>query len=123
MRAAYDRAPEVLRGWTDGSVGLLGDAAHAMTPNLGQGACQAIEDAWVLARCLTEGDDVVPALRRYESERQARTRWFVEQSLRMGRIAQWSHPLAAWLRDRGVALAPKGPALKTLQRSLGFVVE
>ena len=49
----YDREPLGER-WGEGKVTLLGDAAHPMTPNLGQGACQAIEDAVVLARCLGE---------------------------------------------------------------------
>lgn len=115
-----DRPPQA--AWGRGGVTLLGDAAHAMTPNLGQGACQAIEDAWVLARELTEGDDVGRALRRYEAARQPRTRWFVEQSQRMGRIAQWSHPLAVWARDRAVALAPAGPARRSMQRAIGHVV-
>ena len=49
----YDREPLGER-WGIGRVTLLGDAAHPMTPNLGQGACQAIEDAVVLALCLGE---------------------------------------------------------------------
>src|SRR5215203_50840 len=49
----YDREP--LRDWGVGRVTLLGDAAHPITPNLGQGACQALEDALVLARCLDGG--------------------------------------------------------------------
>ena len=58
----FDRPPSSF--WGRGRVTLLGDAAHPMTPNLGQGACQAIEDAVVLARCLAERCDA-GALRRY----------------------------------------------------------
>ena len=47
----YDRDPPRKR-WGEGRLTLLGDAAHPMTPDLGQGACQAIEDALELARCL-----------------------------------------------------------------------
>ena len=47
-----------------GRVGLLGDAAHPMTPNLGQGACQAIEDAVVLAACLAKSQHIESALPR-----------------------------------------------------------
>ncbi len=56
-----------LRRWGTGRITLLGDAAHPMTPNLGQGACQALEDAVVLARQMGSCGAVEPALRRYES--------------------------------------------------------
>jgi 2-polyprenyl-6-methoxyphenol hydroxylase-like FAD-dependent oxidoreductase len=46
----YDRAPAILRGWAKGHVAILGDAAHPMMPNLGQGGCQAVEDAYRLAQ-------------------------------------------------------------------------
>lgn len=108
--------------WGRGPITLLGDAAHPMTPNLGQGACQAIEDAWVLARCLTEGDDVAAALRVYESERQPRTRWFVERSQRFGQLAQWSHPVAAWLRDRALSTMPSSAGAGALARTIGYEV-
>lgn len=54
QRDLYDRAPEFLRSWADGNVVLMGDAVHAMMPNLGQGGCQALEDAYVLAENLAE---------------------------------------------------------------------
>jgi 2-polyprenyl-6-methoxyphenol hydroxylase-like FAD-dependent oxidoreductase len=59
----YDRPP--LSRWSDNRVTLLGDAAHPMTPNLGQGGCQAIEDAIVLAACLGASSTVATALREY----------------------------------------------------------
>ncbi len=62
-------AREPLERWTDGRVALLGDAAHAMTPFTGQGACQAIEDAVVLAECLSADPDVPAALGAYEARR------------------------------------------------------
>lgn len=52
QRDLYDRAPEFFRSWADGNVVLMGDAIHAMMPNLGQGGCQAIEDAFVLTENL-----------------------------------------------------------------------
>jgi salicylate hydroxylase len=69
--ALYDRDP--LPVWGDGPVTLLGDAAHPMLPFMAQGACQAIEDAAVLASCLRELTDPEPALRRYEDLRRERT--------------------------------------------------
>jgi len=52
QRDLYDRRPEFFRSWADGNVVLIGDAVHAMMPNLGQGGCQAIEDAYVLSEQL-----------------------------------------------------------------------
>jgi len=53
QRDLYDRPPSVFKPWTKGNVALLGDAIHAMMPNLGQGGCQALEDAVVLSEVLT----------------------------------------------------------------------
>jgi len=64
---------EPLLKWSVGPVTLLGDACHATTPYLGQGANMAIEDAFILARCLSEDPDIVSALRRYEDARRVRT--------------------------------------------------
>ncbi len=92
----YDRPP--LRRWGENRVTLLGDAAHPMTPNLGQGACQALEDAVVLARGLRDSNDVVAALRTYEAQRIPRTSSIVTQSRRVGTIGQWERPIALQLR-------------------------
>ncbi|MFN7134795.1 MAG: FAD-dependent monooxygenase, partial [Myxococcales bacterium] len=59
----HDRPP--VKSWSRGRVTLLGDAAHPMTPNMGQGACQAIEDAVVLARCLAAASSAAGALQLY----------------------------------------------------------
>lgn len=76
QRDLYDRYPEVFRGWTDGNVALMGDAVHAMMPNLGQGGCQAIEDAFVLTETLAacKSTDKLPdALKDYYNKRIVRT--------------------------------------------------
>ena len=65
-----DRDP--IERWHEGPVVLLGDAAHPMTPNLGQGAGQAIEDAIALDRCLSLEETIERALRRYEACRVPR---------------------------------------------------
>jgi 2-polyprenyl-6-methoxyphenol hydroxylase-like FAD-dependent oxidoreductase len=93
----YDRPP--IRRWGEGRMTLLGDAAHPPTPNQGQGACQAIEDAVMLARCLREGDDVVSALRTYEAQRRRRTASIIWQSRRAGEVLQWRNPIAYTLRE------------------------
>jgi 2-polyprenyl-6-methoxyphenol hydroxylase-like FAD-dependent oxidoreductase len=102
----HDRPP--LTSWSVGRVTLLGDAAHPMTPNLGQGGCQAMEDAVVLARSLRESADVVSAWRDYETRRIPRTRAVVEASRRFGALGQWEQPIAIWVRNALVSrLAPK----------------
>ena len=93
----HDRPP--LAKWGAGRVTLLGDAAHPMTPNLGQGACQALEDAVALARALGESTDVEAALARYEEIRRPRANRFVRQSRALGRVLQWRNPAAVGLRD------------------------
>ena len=87
--------------WGTGPVTLVGDAAHAMTPNMGQGASQALEDALVLADRL-ERDDVEPALRAYEVARRTRTRALVAASWHLGRFAQ----RATVYRDHAMRAAP-----------------
>jgi len=95
----YDRSP--LRQWGRGRVTLLGDAAHPMTPNLGQGGCQAIEDAIVLASKLgAAGRDALDAaLRAYEDTRRARTTKMVTMSRRAGSVAQLENPALVAMRN------------------------
>ena len=99
----FDRRP--VRHWGSGRVTLLGDAAHPPTPNLGQGACQALEDALILARCLGNARESVVALRAYEASRMKRGAGIIEQSYRFGRIGQWENPLLCSLRDALTPLA------------------
>jgi FAD-dependent urate hydroxylase len=69
---------EPLANLVSGRLALLGDAAHSTAPDLGQGGCQAMEDAWVLANCLlTTNVSVEDALLRYEHQRSERTREIV----------------------------------------------
>lgn len=71
--ALYDREP--MEQWGLGTTTLLGDACHPMLPFMAQGSCQAIEDAVVLARCLSDvgTSGASDALRKYEDARQGRT--------------------------------------------------
>ncbi|MFG1951743.1 FAD-dependent oxidoreductase [Micromonospora sp. NPDC048830] len=87
--------------WGDGVVTLLGDAAHAMPNDLGQGACQAVEDAVVLADALAAGDlshpdGVAAALRAYERRRYDRVRWVRQQSVQVATAAEPRTALARW---------------------------
>lgn len=58
-----------IKNWTEGRVALIGDAAHATTPNLGQGACQAIEDAWMLANELSTNNEIATSLVNFQKRR------------------------------------------------------
>jgi 2-polyprenyl-6-methoxyphenol hydroxylase-like FAD-dependent oxidoreductase len=89
---ACDRKP--LRKWGEGCVTLLGDAAHPITPNVGQGACMAIEDAVCLVKFLSGATDVAAAFRSFEAMRRPRTAFVARQARRIGVIGQWEHP---WL--------------------------
>ncbi len=111
----FDRPPSPK--WGAGRVTLLGDAAHPMTPNLGQGAAQALEDALVLARQVeaTPGD-LEGALRRYEAQRQPRAAWMVEASWQMGAIGQWEGAFARGVRNLLLRMTPKGAVKRRLAK-------
>jgi 2-polyprenyl-6-methoxyphenol hydroxylase-like FAD-dependent oxidoreductase len=103
--AAYDR-PAAAR-WGRGAVTMLGDAAHPMTPNLGQGGCVAVEDAAVLARCLAKYRDVSRALRAYESRRRPRAARVASYSRRYGEVGQWQSGAATRLRAGLLSSVPE----------------
>lgn len=107
-----DRPP--LARWGRGCVSLLGDAAHAMTPNLGQGACQAIEDALVLARALKRASSLEQGLRAYENARTKRANAVVVTARRLGAIGQWQNPFLCALRDTLFAWMPVGATKRQL---------
>ena len=100
---------------------LIGDAAHAMTPDLGQGAGQAIEDAATLTLLLRGADQrtLDGRLARFDSPRRPRTRGMWRQSRLTGRVAQITNPAASKLRDLGLRAAPSSlmaNAMAGLQR-------
>jgi 2-polyprenyl-6-methoxyphenol hydroxylase-like FAD-dependent oxidoreductase len=101
----FDRKP--VRRWSRGRVTLLGDAAHPMTPDLGQGAGQALEDAVVLAASVRDADTPEAGLAAYEQERIRRTTPIVTRSRQFGRIAHARGAVAS-LRDALFRAIPKG---------------
>jgi 2-polyprenyl-6-methoxyphenol hydroxylase-like FAD-dependent oxidoreductase len=100
-----DRTP--FRRWGRGRVTLLGDAAHPTTPNLGQGACMAMEDAFVLAKCLASDEEMAARLRRYEKQRFKRTALITRDSHRVGWVGQIENSLVAALRNAAFKMIPK----------------
>jgi 2-polyprenyl-6-methoxyphenol hydroxylase-like FAD-dependent oxidoreductase len=114
-----------LRHWGEGRVTLLGDAAHPMTPNLGQGACQAIEDAVSLAKCLrgvTSRSDLPAILRDYEARRRRRTNSIVLRAWAIGRTGLWKNGVACMLRDQVRRVAFNTVALWQQRKDLAHVV-
>lgn len=103
-----------------GRVALLGDAAHAMTPNMGQGGCQAVEDAVVAAHVLAPAADVPTALAAYTRARHRRTTRISRRSRRIGEVARLSHPLAVSIRNLAVRATPQALSLRALDTVLGW---
>ncbi|MGW5723275.1 FAD-dependent monooxygenase [Amycolatopsis sp. NPDC003865] len=101
-----------LETFVKGRVVLLGDAAHAMPPFLGQGGCQALEDATVLAAELSR-KDIEEALEAYDDQRRRRSRKVVRESVRMGKLtSQLTNPVAIRIRT---ALLKALPAKLTVR--------
>ena len=113
-----DRKP--LSSWGEGRVTILGDAAHPMTPNQAQGACQAIEDAMVLAKALEGTDDAASALRAYEEQRMKRTASFVNMSARIGGWSLMENRAAVAMRDRALKLMFKTVAAKAHEKDIAY---
>ena len=93
---------------------LLGDAAHATTPNMGQGACMAIEDAATIANCLhhyglSKGPEI------YQKLRLARTRRIVKQSWQFGKMSQIESKWLSGLRNGLLRASPQRLAQKQLE--------
>lgn len=100
-------------------VALIGDAAHAMTPNLGQGANQALEDAVTLA-ALLDRHAIATALDEYDRSRRPRSQAIARRSRRIGMVAQWSAPAATFLRDNTIRLASGRAMLRNLDPVLSW---
>lgn len=112
----YDRPP--LDRWGIGRVVLLGDAAHPTTPNLGQGACMAIEDAFSLGTLLAGAGHYQEAFSRYEQLRKSHCESIVEASRRFGWIGGWSHPVAVRFREVMMASTPEFVVRRTMERNI-----
>ncbi|GLY44186.1 FAD-dependent oxidoreductase [Amycolatopsis sp. NBRC 101858] len=96
-----------LETYVRGRVAFLGDAAHAMPPFLGQGGCQALEDAVVLAHSVSTVDDVDAALAAYDAQRRPRSQRVARASVRAGKAGpQLTSPVLTALRMSLLRLVP-----------------
>jgi 2-polyprenyl-6-methoxyphenol hydroxylase-like FAD-dependent oxidoreductase len=95
-----------LGSFVQGRVVLVGDSAHAMTPDLGQGGCQAIEDAVTLCALLRLSESVPEALTTYDTLRRRRTQSLAARARRMGQVGQLRSWLGAGMRDALMRLVP-----------------
>ena len=101
--------------WYNKSVCLLGDAAHATTPNLGQGACQAIEDAYLLAQLYQEDKPIETIFEEYQNLRIKKAHSIVNSSWKIGKIAHFENSLAIYFRNLVMRSVPTSSNNKQLQ--------
>ena len=124
----FDRPP--VRKWGKGSMTLLGDAIHPLTPNLGQGGCLAIEDAVIVARCLkryaSEAQngkrvDAIPsALRRFEALRFSRVATVARFSRLYGIVGQWENQALVGLRGWLLSTVPTSLVQRLLRWTFDY---
>lgn len=98
---------QALSSWHLGNICLIGDAAHATTPNMGQGAGQAIEDAWVLSELLAREAEAAQAFEKFELLRKKKVRQIVDMSWTIGQVAHWENSLAIGLRNMLMKFTPE----------------
>jgi 2-polyprenyl-6-methoxyphenol hydroxylase-like FAD-dependent oxidoreductase len=102
--------------WSTGRVGLIGDAAHATTPNLGQGGAMAVEDAFALADSFGKTGINGIAFEQFEQRRRKKVNWTVSTSWSMGRMCHIGNPLVRSLRNAALKHTPKRVTEKQIER-------
>lgn len=100
--------------WQSEKVCLIGDAAHATTPNLGQGACQAIEDAYVLGKLLDSGLELENTFKEYENLRRKKAHIIVNTSWTVGKMAHIENSFIIWVRNFVMKNLPKSANKKQM---------
>ncbi len=102
--------------WQDENICLIGDAAHATTPNLGQGACQAIEDAYTIGKLFEQGNAVNDVFSKYENLRKKKAHNVVNTSWTIGKVAQVENPIGIWVRNTLLKTTPASVNEKQLDK-------
>lgn len=100
--------------WHSGNLCLIGDAAHATTPNLGQGACQAIEDAYIIGKLLEKNKDFNFIFEQFQKIRRKKVDHVVNTSLKIGQISQWEK--GTHLRNLMMRLIPENINQQMVER-------
>lgn len=88
-----------LSKWYKGKVCLIGDAAHGISPHIGQGASLALEDTVVIAEQLKLNKECEAAFQAFQSERQSRVERIIKNARKVGHTKTKTNPIAAWFRD------------------------
>lgn len=105
--------------FTFNNILLIGDAAHATTPNLGQGGCMALEDAAVLKRLLRKNNNLQEVFQAFEKDRIERTTKIVNASYRIGKMAHLKNRLMITIRNFAMKIIPQNPKNKFLDFLFG----
>lgn len=106
--------------YAKGNMVLIGDAAHATTPNMGQGACQAIEDAVILAECIKSQLTVAKAFETFERKRLRRTHQIVNRSWTLGKIGQLENRGLIKVRNLLLRSMPSSVSKKNIEKVYDF---
>jgi 2-polyprenyl-6-methoxyphenol hydroxylase-like FAD-dependent oxidoreductase len=101
----YDR--DQARVWSRGPIILVGDAAHPMRPHLGQGGCQGLEDAAILAGFVEASSDLATAFERFAAYRRPRVQSLVRESMRIGQVLNLRPGFLSGVVGRASALVPE----------------
>ena len=105
-----------LETWSSDRIGLIGDAAHATTPNLGQGGAMAVEDAYFLTEAVENVGLNRKAFELYEKRRREKVDWTVSTSWNIGRICHFKNPMARAVRNAVVKKALSSGGEKQIKK-------
>ncbi len=110
----YELKPQ--KRWHRGHIGLIGDAIHATSPNLGQGGAQAIEDGLALAHCLKAEKDFDTAFQKLEKMRYWKAKYVTDNSRLMGIVAHWENNLLIKFRNFLMRQIPQNLFIKRFEK-------
>lgn len=105
-----------LAKWSSGRIGLIGDAAHASTPNLGQGGAMAVEDAFVLTESFAQTGLNESGWKLFEGRRRKKVDWTVSTAWSIGRVCHKGSPLFRFLRNLALKRMPQSVSQKQVRR-------